>query len=249
MGRRPSFLFCACHNQPVEITAFGETCFRFKGREGVVVADAFAPIVGPTGRGLTADIVTFSRDDSGPTLGLGKGARGGGKRERPGRLDGRRRVPTSLESAFVLDSPGEYEVHGVLINALPTFRDDEKGALRGTNVCFVYELDGLQAIHLGDIGHLLDEDTLGEVGTVAVACVPIGGALPGARAAELVAQLDAKLIVPMPLDADGKGASELERFLHEMSVQHSAPVAKLSVTISSLPQETTVVLLEVRGRG
>jgi hypothetical protein len=41
----------------------------------------------------------------------------------------------------------------------------------------------------------------------------------------------------------------LERFLHEMSVQHSEPVPKLSVSISSLPQETTVVLLEARGRG
>jgi hypothetical protein len=249
IGQAPLVPFvCACHNQRVEITAYGETCLRFKGREGVVVADAFPPIVGPTGRGLTADIVTYSRDDSVPTLGLDKSAKAAGKGARRGRLDGRR-VPTSLESAFVLDSPGEYEVHGVLINGVRTFRDDEKGAQRGANLCFVYELDGLQAIHLGDVGHLLDEETLGEVGTVAVACVPIGGALSGARAAELVAQLDAKLVVPMPLDADGKGPDELQRFLHEMSVQHSEPVAKLSVTISSLPQETTVVMLETRGRG
>ena len=221
---------------------------RFKGREGVVVADAFTQIVGPTGRGLTADILTYSRDDSGPTLGLEKGTKRTGKGDQKGRLDGRR-IPTSLDSAFVLDSPGEYEVHGILVNGVRTFRDDDKGAARGANLCFVYELDGLQAIHLGDVGHLLDEDTLGELGTLAVACVPIGGALSGARAAELVAQLDAKLVVPMPLEANGKGASELQRFLHEMSVQHSEPVAKLSVTISSLPQETTVVVLETRGRG
>ena len=67
------------------------------------------------------------------------------------------------------------------------------------------------------------------------------------RAAELVTQLDAKLIVPMALDVEGS-ASEMAKFLHEMSVQQGEPAAKLAVTISSLPAETTVVLLEARGR-
>jgi hypothetical protein len=33
-----------------------------------------------------------------------------------------------------------------------------------------------------------------------------------------------------------------------MSVQQGDPVAKLSVTVSSMPSETTVVFLEARGR-
>jgi hypothetical protein len=51
----------------------------------------------------------------------------------------------------------------------------------------------------------------------------------------------------MPLDGDGN-AQEMARFLHEMSVQPSEPATKLTVTASSLPAETTVVLLEARGR-
>ena len=43
----------------MEITWFGGSCVRLKGREGVVVADPFRSIVGPTGRGMTADIVSF----------------------------------------------------------------------------------------------------------------------------------------------------------------------------------------------
>jgi len=226
----------------MEITSYGDTCLRFKGREGVVVTDAFASVVGPTGRGLTADIVTYSRSEQQPTLDLDRPVaqrRGEGIR-----------VPTSLASAFLLDRPGGYEVHQVLVNGVRTYRDDHKGAEHGTNTCFVFELDGLHAVHLGDMGHLLTEDMLGEVGAVDVACVAIGGALTAARAAELVTQLDAQLIVPMPIDAGGAdGAAALDRFLHEMSVQHSEPVAKLAVSISSLPQETTVVVLEPRGRG
>ena len=107
--------------------------------------------------------------------------------------------PTSLESAFTIDAPGEYEVHEVLVTGVRTFRDESKGAERGPNTAFVFELDGLHAIHLGDVGHVLTEQMLGEIGNVQVACIPVGGALTAARAAELAAGLDANLVIPMPV--------------------------------------------------
>ena len=103
----------------------------------------------------------------------------------------------------------------------------EQGAERGSNICFVYELDGIHVAHLGDVGHLLNQPQLGDFGQVDVVCVPIGGSLAATRAAELVAQLDAKMIVPMPLEGPG-GESELDRFLHEMSVAKSEPQPKLT---------------------
>src|SRR6185436_334598 len=116
----------------------------------------------------------------------------------------------------------------------------------GANTCFVFELDGVHVIHFGDVGHLLTEEQLGEIGSVEVACVAIGGSLTAARAAELVAQLDAKLIVPMPLNGASAADGELNKFMHEMSVQQGEPAPKLTVTHSSLPAETTVVVLESR---
>jgi len=224
----------------MEITWYGETCVRYRGREGVVLADGFRAVIGPTGRGVTADVATYSHPDDAPppTRGRATAKSNGASVLRP----------TSLEPAFLLDGPGEYEVHEVLVHGVQTFRDDSRGAERGANTCFVYELDGIHAVHLGDIGHLLDEDGLGEIGTVDVICVPVGSALTAARAAELVAQLDARLIVPMPVGADDASQAALERFLHEMSVQDPVAVPKLNVTISTVPQETTVVVLDSRGK-
>jgi L-ascorbate metabolism protein UlaG (beta-lactamase superfamily) len=222
----------------VEITSYGGSCLRLKGREGVVAADAFTAHVGPTGRGLTADIVTYSHPDKQAALGLD----GRQPHERGEGI----KVPNSLASAFLIDGPGEYEVHGVLISGVRTFRDESKGAERGTNTCFVYELDGLRTVHLGDLGHSLTETALGEIGAVHVVCVPLGGALSASRAAEVVAQLEANLIVPYA--ANGSFESELDRFRHEMGVQASEPASRLAVTISSVPHETTVVALEPRGR-
>jgi len=225
----------------MEITWYGDTCLRLKGREGVVAADAYRSVVGPTGRGLTADIVTYSHPDDTPPPTRGKADRSNGHMDGPLR-------PTSLDPAFILDGPGEYEVHEVLINGVRTFRDDEKGHQRGHNTCFVYELDGLHVVHLGDLGHILDEEGLGEIGSADVVCVPIGSALTAAKAAEVATQVDARLIVPM-LVGDGEAArGALDRFMHEMSVQHATPVPKLSVTISTVPSETTVVVLESRAK-
>jgi L-ascorbate metabolism protein UlaG (beta-lactamase superfamily) len=228
----------------MEITWFGDTCIRLKGREGVVVADGYRSVVGPTGRGLTGDICTYSHaDTSEPPRGKSKAA-AAAARNGTGILR-----PASLEPAFYLDAPGEYEVHDVLITGVRTFRDEAKGAEKGLNTAFVMELDGLHAVHLGDVGHLLTEEALAELGSVDVVCVSIGSSLSATKAAEIVAQLDANLVVPMPVGEDQAHASaELDRFLHEMGVQQAQPVSKLSVSISTVPNETTVVVLEARGR-
>jgi L-ascorbate metabolism protein UlaG (beta-lactamase superfamily) len=227
----------------MEITWLGETCVRLRGREGTIVADAYRSIAGPTGRGVTADICTFSHAEQatpwtpadGSEILLGNSALGVVP-------------PTSLESAFVIDAPGEYEVHEILVTGVRTFRDDSRGSERGVNTAFVFELDGLDAIHLGDIGHVLTEQMLGEVGHVQVACVPLGGALSTAKAVELVTGLGANLVIPMPIGEEAHQAQALDRFLREMSVTDPQPVPRLQVSISTVPQETTVIVLEQRNR-
>jgi L-ascorbate metabolism protein UlaG (beta-lactamase superfamily) len=222
----------------MEVTWYGRTCIRLRGKDAVVVADPYQSVVGPTGRGITGDIVVFSHPDDRPL------PKAKGKKSR----DGSTFLPSSLDDAFVLDGPGEYEVKEVLVTGVRTYRDDERGATAGKGVSFVVEVDGVHTIHLGEIGHLLTEEKLGDIGTVDIACVPLGGALSPTRAAELVAQLDPRIVVPMPLcDDDADCAEALTKFFHEMGAE---PVTqpKLSVTASSLPAETTTVLLESRGK-
>jgi len=223
----------------MELTWYGRTCVRMRGKDAVVVADAYQSVVGPTGRGITGDIVTFSHPDDSPL------PRAKGKASR----DGSTMLPISLEEAFCLDGPGEYEVKDVLLAGVRTYRDEHRGKDRGRNVAFTMELDGVHVIHLGDIGHLLTEDKLTDIGPVDVACIPIGGALSATKAAELVAQLDAKVIVPMTVCEDDDSNEALGRFLHEMGVTAApAPVARLSLMPSSLPAEVSTVVLESRGK-
>jgi len=222
----------------MELTWYGRTCVRIRGRDAVVVADPYQTIVGPTGRGITGEIVTYSHPDDSPL------PKAKGKRSR----DGSTLLPSSLEDAFVLDGPGEYEVRDVLLTGVRTYRDDAKGADRGKQVSFVVELDGMHTIHLGEIGHLLTEEKLADIGPVDIACVPVGGALSPQKVAELVAQLDPRIVVAMPLDEDAPDTREaLAKFFHEMGAQPTVQ-PKLQIATSSLPAETTTVLLESRGK-
>ena len=223
----------------MELTWYGRTCVRMRSKDAVVVADPYQSVVGPTGRGITGDIVTFSHSDDAP-LAKAKG------KSTP---DGGSLLPTSLEDAFCLDGPGEYEVKDVLLTGVKTYRDEHKGAERGRNIAFVAELDGVHVIHLGDIGHLLTEDKLTDIGPVDVCCVPVGGALSATKAAELVAQLDARVIVPMPVCEDDQAGEALARFLHEMGITATlTPAPKLSMMPSSLPAEVSTIVLESRGK-
>ena len=53
----------------------------------------------------------------------------------------------------------------------------------------------------------------------------------------------------MPLDDEAPGMDEaLAKFFHEMGGEPAASAASCQVTISSLPAETTAVLLESRGK-
>jgi L-ascorbate metabolism protein UlaG (beta-lactamase superfamily) len=224
----------------MEVTWYGRTCIRLRGKDAVVVADPYQAVVGPTGRGITGDIVIFSHPDDAP---LSK-AKAKGRASR----DGKTRLPSSLDDAFVLDGPGEYEVKDILITGVRTYRDAVRGAEKGKGVSFAVEMDGVHTIHLGDIGHLLSEEKLGDIGSVDIVCVPLGGELSPTDAAALVAQLDPRIVVPMPLcDDEADCAEALKRFFHEMGGEPLVQ-PKLSVTATSLPTETTTVLLESRGK-
>ena len=222
----------------MELTWYGRTCIRLKGKDAVVVNDPYPAVVGPTGRGITGDVITFSHPDDAPPP---------RKAVRLSR-DGGTAVPTSLEAAFVLDGPGEYEVHDALITGVRTYRDDSRGSAKGRQTAFMTELDGIHTIHLGEIGHPLTEEKLGDIGPVDIACVPVGWSLSATSAAALVAQLDPKIVVPMAVcDDEADCAEAMRQFIHEMGAQPT-PQAKLSVTLSTLPGETTTVLLEARGK-
>jgi L-ascorbate metabolism protein UlaG (beta-lactamase superfamily) len=138
----------------------------------------------------------------------------------------------------------------VTVTGLPTFHDAKQGEVHGRNTVYVIELDDVRVCHLGDLGHALAADMLEAIGNIDVLLVPVGGGntLEAAAAAEVVRQVDPRVVIPMhyALPALKTELAPVERFLKEMGVPEAAPQPRLTVQPSSTESETRVVVLEPR---
>jgi len=212
----------------MEITWYGRACFRLKGREASVITDPCPPATGFVAGKHEVDLLTISHAHADHSY------------------------TRSITAGLTLTRPGEYEYRNLLVTGVRTFHDGERGAQRGENVVFAVEVDGVHVCHLGDLGHLLTEEQLGELGPVDVLLVPVGGnfTISPAEAAEVVAQVNPKIVIPMHFATDGASTDLLgpERFLNELAVSEPIRQPKAVVHSSTLPEETQVVLLEARGR-
>ena len=202
----------------VEITWLGRTCFRLKGRDGVVLTDPCPPESGYTLAKQAADVVTMSRVDD-PRYSY-------------------REVVTG--DALVLDAPGEYEKGGLLVTGIASKRPD------GTrNLMFIFELDGIKIGHLGLPGSA-NAPGLDEMKDVDILLIPVGGgdSLSGAAAADVMTTIDPKIAVPMNYRTDFEtlDLETLEKFVKETGSKPE-PQPRLQFTRSQLPQDLTVMVL------
>jgi len=212
----------------MEIFWLGHSCFWLRGRNIAIVTDPCPPSTGYQMGRPRAHIVTVSHHHEGHDYVQGVGG-----------------------ASFVLDAPGEYEIGGAYITAVPTYHDGERGAVRGPNLAFVLEMDGLVLCHLGDLGHLPTPEQVEVMSGAHVLMVPVGGhsTIDGAAAAEVVRLLEPHIVIPMHYRtaACRRPLDPLDRFLREMDVEAPEPQPKLNITPSSLPEGPEVVVLSYRG--
>lgn len=100
----------------------------------------------------------------------------------------------------VIDAAGVHTLAtDVRVTAVPCWHDDRQGALRGANLMFLIEAEGLRVAHLGDLGHVPDEAAAAALGPVDVLMIPVGGhyTIDAATAAKVAAQLHARVVLPM----------------------------------------------------
>jgi L-ascorbate metabolism protein UlaG (beta-lactamase superfamily) len=161
---------------------------------------------------------------------------------------------SSVEGSFkVLKGPGEYEIGGALIWGVRTARPTNGSGAPTKNTAFVIQLEELTVCHLGDLASApLTAEELTRIKDSDVLLVPVGGycTINATQAAEVVAQVEPKVIVPMHY---ANSATEghltldtIERFCRELGASEVAPRGRLTVHATSLPSEPTVVLLERR---
>jgi len=209
----------------MEITWLGHSCFKIRDKQSILITDPYSPDLGYSLAKQGSDIVTLSHQHPGHSFVQG--------------INGNPKV---------VCGPGEYEISNMLIIGISTFHDNEKGATRGKNTVYIVEVNELSICHLGDLGHVLSDEQVEELGNVDVLLLPVGGVstINAPVAAEVVRQLDPKIIIPMhyKTPAIKRNLEPVNPFLKEIGIHDISPQAKLSVTKSNLPPAMQVILLE-----
>ncbi len=209
----------------MDISWLGHSCFSIRGAQVTVITDPYSPDLGYLLGKPIARIVTVSHQHQGHAYVQGIGG-----------------------EPKTVTGPGEYEISGVLIIGMATFHDGEKGRERGKNTAYLIEIDEVSVCHLGDLGHVLTTEQVEEIGNVDVLLLPVGGVstINAPMAAEVVRQLEPKVVVPMhyKTEALNRGLEPVGGFLKEMGVKEVDSRPKLSLTKASLPISTQVFLLD-----
>jgi L-ascorbate metabolism protein UlaG (beta-lactamase superfamily) len=209
----------------VDIVWNGHACFRLRGRDAIIVTDPYDRTTGFPPLKVTADVVTISHTH--PHHASLELVQPAGQRVR------------------CVDGPGEYEMAGSLIEGVATYLDKQKGKELGKNTAFMIHLDDVSVCHLGALAHTLNSAQIEALKDADVLLIPVGGGatLDAAAAAEVVSQLEPRIVIPMLYGTPGVESEPVDRFCKELAVTELTVQPRLQVTRTSLPDETRVVLL------
>ncbi len=138
-------------------------------------------------------------------------------------------------------------VKGITFKAVSTSHDDKGGSERGKNTIFCFQVDGVKVCHMGDLGHLLTDNQVVEIGKVHVLLVPVGGHFTiNARAATEVAdQVRARIIIPMHFKTDKIGfpIDGLEDFLKNKTNVKQVGGSEAEFKVPELPASPQIMVL------
>jgi L-ascorbate metabolism protein UlaG (beta-lactamase superfamily) len=196
----PVLLARAAAPPVAKLTWFGQSCFLLETATGTrVVMDPIPAGIGYTPPAdLKGDVVTVSHEH--------------GDHNNVALVQGKPKVLRGLTA----DKKGwvkiDEKVKDVSIRSVGVYHDEEKGAKRGLNTVFLYEVGGVRIAHLGDLGHQLSDQQLSAIGSVDVVMIPVGVffTIDASQATRVLDQLRPRLIViPMHYKTDVLTIKEL----------------------------------------
>ena len=148
----------------------------------------------------------------------------------------------------VVRRTGRSRAKGMEFKGIATYHDEAKGRLRGNNIIFCFEVDGIKVCHLGDLGHLLDDKQVAEIGSVDIVLIPVGGyyTIDAKAATEVCNQLKPRVIIPMHYKTE-KGIPNIagvDGFLRGKGNVSQLDTSEVEFKQGELPATSQIIVLK-----
>lgn len=195
----------------MEIIYHGHACFSLKSKKATIATDPFKDVAGiKAPKAISADIVTCSNE-----------------------TDNHHNTDLTKD-AYLVDWPGEYDKQDVVIEGMdiPLKDSEEKSTI------FVITTEGLNICHLGTINQEPSAEVMEQLQNVDILLIPVGGAALSPKDARTLAEkIEARITIPMDIDASGAEAE----FAKEMGVA-DAPESSYKIAKKDLPVDKSVTI-------
>ncbi len=209
----------------MKVQWYGQACFLFEGQGVRLVTDPPAGAMGYQLPEEEVDLATVSHDHS-----------------------DHNNVNALHGAPAVINTPGVHEAKGLRVEGHSAFHDDVGGTQRGSNLLFVWEMDGVRVCHLGDLGHLLDTKALQDLGRIDMLLVPVGGVftVDAGAAKQVVDQIAPRIVIPMHYKTPvlKMPLATVDQFLRLFQPGQVRREQWLAVEGANLPPSQEVIVLE-----
>ncbi len=150
----------------------------------------------------------------------------------------------------LISTSNAQNINDVFIQGIPSYHDEKQGSLRGGNIIFKYEIDGITLCHLGDLGEQLSEGLLQKIGKVDILFIPVGGTytIDSQTAKDYAQAIGAKIVIPMHYrPKDGcLDIAEIDDYLQLYNLMElkKMSVSELEVSVGDLPKIQKIIYME-----
>lgn len=195
----------------MHINWLGQTCIKLqtknlKDEDVVILIDPYKPTKGDFPRNFSPDVAIYSK--------------------------GSENSVTVSDSAFIVETLGEYDIKGNMVYAM---------AGNKTDLIFKISTEGMNVVHLGGIKEKISESIIEKIGTPDILFLPVGNAdktMDPKTARDVVSLLEPRIIIPIAYQCDtDPDASPLESFLKEIGIKPEITEKKFIIKKKDLPQE------------
>ncbi len=217
----------------MKISWLGQACFKIQTKTISLVIDPYDPKIGLKSAATKADLVLSTHDHHDHNY-----------------LEAVTAENPELAAPYVIKNPGEYEVSEIMVHGIQAAHDKKGGAERGLVTMYSIQSEGINILHVGDLGEKLTNEQVEAIGNVDILLIPVGGTytIDGKEASDIVSQLEPRVVIPMHYLVPGltvEGIAPVDLFLKEMGAVGVAAQESYKITKKELPQEETqVVILE-----
>jgi L-ascorbate metabolism protein UlaG (beta-lactamase superfamily) len=209
----------------MELTYIGHSCFFIKGKKTSLVIDPYNP-----------EVVGFKMPKQNSRILLNTHSHSD------------HNFNSQVNHEYLVNNPGEYEIDDVYITGVQTYHDDKEGKERGSNIIYSIDIEGINIVHLGDLGHQLDEKAVSKLGIVDILLIPVGGhfTIDSFEASKIISLLEPKIVIPMHYRTDDSKIKELadvSNFLHEMGEKNPQKEDILKLQTKPSIEDTKILIL------